>query len=110
MEELDTPALEGREETSVPALARRLSLHYRDRIIGIHPNFIPRSFRPFLPPDAALQDEEKTYLEKVGLWVNRNEGYSHLQRTRRSLWIERFTRGPCRLDHRKISRMVRLRR
>jgi pimeloyl-ACP methyl ester carboxylesterase len=59
-----------------------LGLRYSDRIIGIHLNFIPGSFRPFLAPHVTLEADEKAFVDGVGRWAEKNGAYSHLQRTR----------------------------
>ena len=49
--------------------------------IGIHLNFIPSSYRPFLSPGGRLTEEEETAMKWVGQWVDQHGAYSHMQRT-----------------------------
>jgi pimeloyl-ACP methyl ester carboxylesterase len=59
-----------------------LGLRRPDRIIGIHLNFLPGSYQPFLEQPASLADEEREFLESVSRWSDANGAYAHLQRTR----------------------------
>jgi pimeloyl-ACP methyl ester carboxylesterase len=63
-------------------VATALGLRYPKRILGIHLNFIPGSYRPFLEEGTALAAEEAAFLETVSQWSKRHGAYSHLQRTR----------------------------
>jgi pimeloyl-ACP methyl ester carboxylesterase len=63
-------------------VATALGLRHPERILGIHLNFIPGSYRPFLEPGAALTPEETEFLNSIGQWSERHGAYSHLQRTR----------------------------
>jgi len=58
-----------------------LGLRHPERLIGIHLNFIPGSYRPFLPPGTDLTEEEKNELKQAALWVEQNGAYWHIQRT-----------------------------
>jgi len=59
-----------------------LGLRHPDRIIGIHLNFLPGSFQPYVAPGEELRPEEKSFLEGVVRWADESGAYSHLQRTR----------------------------
>ena len=59
-----------------------LGLRHADRILGIHLNFIPGSFRPYLEPGTKLTPEEEKFLDDVFQWSESNGAYSHIQRTR----------------------------
>jgi pimeloyl-ACP methyl ester carboxylesterase len=59
-----------------------LGLRHPDRIIGIHLNYVPGSFRPFLEADAKLTAAEEDFFKLVSQWLDDGGAYSHLQRTR----------------------------
>ena len=63
-------------------VATALGLRHASRMMGIHLNFIPGSYRPFLEPATPLAPEEKEFIENIAEWAERNGAYSHLQRTR----------------------------
>jgi pimeloyl-ACP methyl ester carboxylesterase len=63
-------------------VATALGLRYPERILGVHLNFIPGSYRPFLEPGTALAPEEAAFLNSIAQWSELNGAYSHLQRTR----------------------------
>ena len=63
-------------------VATALGLRHAERIIGIHLNFIPGSYRPFMEPGTALAPEETEFLDSVAQWGEHHGAYSHLQRTR----------------------------
>jgi pimeloyl-ACP methyl ester carboxylesterase len=59
-----------------------LGLRHPDRIIGIHLNFIPGSYRPFLKPGTKLGQTEEAFLANAERWSQDNGAYAHIQRTR----------------------------
>jgi len=59
-----------------------LGLRHAERIIGIHLNFIPGSYRPFLEKDAELTEAEQGFLRDAAAWSEENGAYAHMQRTR----------------------------
>ena len=59
-----------------------LGLRHPDRIIALHLNFIPGSYRPFLEPDVKLTSAEEEFLKVIGRWGDERGAYSHVQRTR----------------------------
>ncbi len=59
-----------------------LGLRHADRMIGIHLNFIPGSYRPYLTAASPLISPEEEFLRDGGRWREENGAYSHLQRTR----------------------------
>jgi len=59
-----------------------LGLRHAHRLLGIHLNYIPGSYRPFLEHAAPLAPEEQAFLESAAHWADENGAYSHLQRTR----------------------------
>jgi len=63
------------------AVTSVLGLRYPERMIGIHLNFIPGSYRPHLDAGVKISAEEETFLERVAHWRDEYGAYSHLQRT-----------------------------
>ncbi len=60
-----------------------LALAYPARVIGMHLNFIPGSYRPYLGPNAhGLSDAERLFLRAMDDWAATEGGYWHIQRTR----------------------------
>lgn len=53
-----------------------------ERVIGLHLNFLPGSFRPWLGEGSQpLSTDEKRLLRHVADWSDREGAYSHMQRT-----------------------------
>lgn len=64
------------------SVATLLALRHPQRIIGIHLNYIPGSYRPDLtPPAPPLSPEEEAFLADAAVWSEREGAYAHLQRT-----------------------------
>ncbi len=59
-----------------------LGLRYADRMIGIHLNHIPGSFRPHLEQGTGLNSAEEVFLKDVTRWSDESGAYAHVQRTR----------------------------
>ena len=59
-----------------------LGLRHPDRIVGIHLNYIPGSYRPYLKPGELPAPEESAFLDDAARWAERNGAYAHLQATR----------------------------
>jgi pimeloyl-ACP methyl ester carboxylesterase len=59
-----------------------LGLRHNDRVIGIHLNYIPGSYRPHLPPGAVPAASEERFLASAARWFDENGAYAHLQGTR----------------------------
>ncbi len=59
-----------------------LGLRHAHRMIGIHLNYIPGSFRPHLEPGTKLNDAEEAFLKGVARWSDESGAYAHVQRTR----------------------------
>ena len=57
-----------------------LGLRHAERIIGVHLNFIPGSYRPYLEPEAKPSSIEEAYLEDAVRWYTDWGAYSHIQR------------------------------
>ncbi len=58
-----------------------LGLRHADRILGIHLNYIPGSYRPPLDPSAKLDAVEEQFLKDAARWYDESGAYAHLQRT-----------------------------
>ena len=58
-----------------------LALRHPDRLLGIHLNYIPGSYRPHLAPGAPLQPIEDEFLKDAARWYEEQGAYAHLQRT-----------------------------
>lgn len=59
-----------------------LGLRHTRRVIGLHLNYIPGSFRPHLEPETKLGSVEELFPKEVARWSDESGAYSHIQRTR----------------------------
>lgn len=59
-----------------------LGLRHPERMIGVHLNYIPGSYRPFLEEHRRLSGVEEQFLASTALWAEANGAYAHIQRTR----------------------------
>lgn len=59
-----------------------LALLHGERLHGIHLNYIPGSYRPFLEESVALTAEECEWQARRDAWNDAEGGYSHLQGTK----------------------------
>ena|SRR5437870_603508 len=60
-----------------------LGLAHPANVIGLHLNFIPGSYMPYLGTSArGLSDAERSFLKDVDEWAATEGGYWHIQRTR----------------------------
>jgi pimeloyl-ACP methyl ester carboxylesterase len=64
------------------AVSTALGLRYADRVIGLHLNYIPGSYRPWLDDTSNISDAEKNSLATNARWFDEEGAYAHLQRTR----------------------------
>jgi len=53
-----------------------------ERLVGLHLNYIPGSFRPWLESEAVLNAEERAFLADNARWWDEEGAYGHLQATR----------------------------
>jgi len=53
-----------------------------DRLLGLHLNYIPGSFRPWVENEGALRAEERTFLADKARWGEEEGAYGHVQATR----------------------------
>lgn len=63
------------------AVSTALGLRHPDRIIGIHLNYLPGSYQPYLPPETKLEVVEQEFLKERARWYDQNGAYAHIQRT-----------------------------
>ncbi|MDN5284241.1 MAG: multidrug transporter [Mucilaginibacter sp.] len=59
-----------------------LALQYPEAVIGLHLNFIPGSYKPFLRGEDELSGEEKSFLQTLSNWMTTEGAYSHLHGTK----------------------------
>ncbi|HEY1805797.1 MAG TPA: epoxide hydrolase [Terracidiphilus sp.] len=59
-----------------------LGLRHSHRIIGVHLNYIPGSYRPHLPDGVTLLATEERFLAIAASWFDLNGAYAHIQGTR----------------------------
>jgi pimeloyl-ACP methyl ester carboxylesterase len=57
-----------------------LALKYARRVVGLHLNYIPGSYAPFV--DGEHTDEELAFLRRKDKWAAEAGAYGHVQRTR----------------------------
>ena len=53
-----------------------------DRVVGLHLNYIPGSFRPWVDDEASLTREERAFLGEKQRWSDEEGAYGHIQATR----------------------------
>jgi pimeloyl-ACP methyl ester carboxylesterase len=58
-----------------------LALRHPDRILGIHLNYIPGSYHPYLASHDKLTTIEREFLQEKSRWFEQNGAYAHIQRT-----------------------------
>jgi pimeloyl-ACP methyl ester carboxylesterase len=63
------------------AVTTLLGLRHPDRVAAIHLNYIPGSYRPWLPPGTVLTPEEQASVAATAQWYDTHGAYAHLQRT-----------------------------
>jgi pimeloyl-ACP methyl ester carboxylesterase len=59
-----------------------IGLRHSDRVIGIHLNYIPASYRPHVPLGESPAESEKGFLARAASWFDENGAYAHIQGTR----------------------------
>ena len=59
-----------------------LGLRHAAHVIGIHLNYIPGSYRPYLTDQTELTQAEHSFLAEAARWNDNNGAYAHLQGTR----------------------------
>lgn len=58
-----------------------LALRDPEKVVGLHLNYIPGSYRPYLEADVKLDATEEQFLKDDARWYEQSGGYSHVQRT-----------------------------
>jgi pimeloyl-ACP methyl ester carboxylesterase len=61
-------------------IATWLAVRFPTRVAGIHLNYIPGSYAPFV--DGPVSDEEAGFLRQREQWIDQDGAYGHVQRTR----------------------------
>jgi len=64
------------------AISTALALKHPDLMHGLHLNYIPGSYLPFLPPAEKLTEEEIRFQKSAEDWYSTEGAYSHQQRTK----------------------------
>ena len=59
-----------------------LGIDYPQNVAGIHLNYIPGSYRPFIEDDSSLSEAEKEFIRQQNEWMQEEGAYNHLQATR----------------------------
>jgi pimeloyl-ACP methyl ester carboxylesterase len=59
-----------------------LGLRHNRSIIGVHLNYIPGSYRPYLPPGELPTEPEERFMASAASWFDENGAYAHIQGTR----------------------------
>jgi pimeloyl-ACP methyl ester carboxylesterase len=59
-----------------------LGLRHAAHVIGIHLNYIPGSYRPYVTDETELTQAEHSFLAEAARWNDNNGAYAHLQGTR----------------------------
>jgi pimeloyl-ACP methyl ester carboxylesterase len=74
-------------------IVARLAHAYRDRLLGIHLNFLP--LRADIPFPAELTDEHRAYQEELRHWRSEETGYSVIQGTKPQTLAQGLTDSPA---------------
>jgi pimeloyl-ACP methyl ester carboxylesterase len=64
------------------SVSTALALKYPEMISGLHLNYIPGSYFPFLAAGEQLTEEEDRYLKSTEEWYNKEGSYAHQHRTK----------------------------
>jgi pimeloyl-ACP methyl ester carboxylesterase len=73
-----------------------LGFAYPSSVVGIHLNYIPGSFKPYLGPGAAdLSEAERAFLVENDRWWQSEGGYAHIQRTKPQTLAYGLTDSPA---------------
>jgi len=57
-----------------------LGLRHPSRILGVHLNYIPGSYRPHIPPESPITPAEEASVQRSAQWYEQHGAYAHLQR------------------------------
>ena len=64
------------------AVSTALALRHPEIILGLHLNYIPGSYFPFLGSGEKLSEEENLYLKSADEWYREEGAYAHQHRTK----------------------------
>jgi pimeloyl-ACP methyl ester carboxylesterase len=64
------------------AVSTALGLRHSKDLIGIHLNYIPGSYRPYIAPGREVTAAEQEFLSAAAEWYEENGAYAHLQSTK----------------------------
>jgi pimeloyl-ACP methyl ester carboxylesterase len=64
------------------AVSTALGLRHAHRILGVHLNYLPGSYRPYLEQGADLAPEETEFVSGLARWADASGAYAHVQGTR----------------------------
>lgn len=64
------------------SISTALALRHSKHLLGVHLNYIPGSYSPYLRPGESLTPEEVKYEKDADHWYDREGAYSHQQRTK----------------------------
>jgi pimeloyl-ACP methyl ester carboxylesterase len=59
-----------------------LALQHAEAVTGLHLNYIPGSYKPFLIEGDELTAEEKAFEQHLSSWITKEGAYSHLHSTK----------------------------
>jgi pimeloyl-ACP methyl ester carboxylesterase len=62
------------------AVSTILGLRHSSHVMGIHLNYIPSSYLPYLEPQTTLRPEEEAFLRDATRWYDESGAYAHIQR------------------------------
>jgi pimeloyl-ACP methyl ester carboxylesterase len=63
------------------AVSTILGLRHGPRVIGVHLNYIPGSYRPYIADGMPLAPAEEAFLREAARWADESGAYAHMQRT-----------------------------
>jgi pimeloyl-ACP methyl ester carboxylesterase len=58
-----------------------LGMRHPGHVLGIHLNYIPGSYLPYLEPGTAISEEEQSFLKDANRWEQDYGAYGHIQAT-----------------------------
>ena len=59
-----------------------MALQHPERMIGIHLNYIPGSYKPYIPEGETLSDEIKNFQKLAGVWMTKEGAYAQIHATK----------------------------
>jgi hypothetical protein len=64
-------------------------------VIGLHLNYVPGSYRPYLDPSSEITSEEEAFLAQAADWYDCSGAYAHLQATKPQTPAYALNDSPC---------------